>query len=93
MCYLLKMRDCQAIFLFGLLLGKWESSFGGYLLQSSLVPKTNHHKSWSLVEDQKRFPHASVGFSGTPKDMGPKEGPILFPNPTAMFDSLKIWVP
>ena len=35
-----------------------------------------------------------MGFSGTPKDMGPPYGtlPILFPNPTPMFESLKIWV-
>ena len=34
----------------------------------------------------------SVGFSGTPKDMGPNKGPILFPNPTPICESLKIWV-
>ena len=37
----------------------------------------------------------SMGFSGTPKDMGPPYGklPILFPNPTPIFESLKIlWV-
>ena len=36
---------------------------------------------------------SSMGFSGTPKDMGPPYGklPILFPNPTPMFESLKIW--
>ena len=37
----------------------------------------------------------SVGFSGTPKEMGPPYGklPILFPNPTPSPESLKIWVP
>ena len=34
----------------------------------------------------------SVGFDpGPPKDMGPNKGPILFPNPTPVFESLKIW--
>ena len=32
---------------------------------------------------------SSVGFSGTPKDMGPLG--ILFPNPTPNPESLKIW--
>ena len=34
---------------------------------------------------------SSVGFPGTPKDMGPRKGPILFPNPTPIPESLKIW--
>ncbi len=28
---------------------------------------------------------------GTPKDMGPNKGPTLFPNPTPIIESLKIW--
>ena len=31
-----------------------------------------------------------MGFSGTPKDMGPPYGK-RDPNPTPMFESLKIW--
>ena len=37
-----------------------------------------------------KFP-LSVGFSGTPQGHGTPYIPILFPNPTPIFESLKIW--